>query len=89
MIKKILGTIGKSVVSGGSFEIPTHDSPLFAKIDWEKLPRHVAVIMDYKREEVRVYIIIACSPNIFDSLPKIHHILPRIFHIMKALHQSY
>ncbi|MBQ1890293.1 MAG: di-trans,poly-cis-decaprenylcistransferase, partial [Selenomonas sp.] len=46
MIKKILGTIGKSVVSGGSFEIPAHDSPLFAKIDWEKLPRHVAVIMD-------------------------------------------
>ena len=46
MIKKILGTIGKSVVSGGSFEIPAHDSPLFARIDWEKLPRHVAVIMD-------------------------------------------
>lgn len=46
MIKKILGTIGRSVVSGGTFEIPSKDSPLFADIDWEKLPRHVAVIMD-------------------------------------------
>ena len=46
MIKKILGSIGKSVVSGGNFEIPEHDSPLFAKIDWEKLPRHVAIMMD-------------------------------------------
>lgn len=46
MIKKILGSIGKSVVSGGNFEIPEHDSPLFDKIDWEKLPRHVAIIMD-------------------------------------------
>lgn len=46
MIKKILGNIGKSVVSGGDFEIPSHDCPLFAEIDWEKLPRHVAVIMD-------------------------------------------
>ena len=46
MIKKILGSIGKSVVSGGTFEIPEHDSPLFSKINWEKLPRHVAIIMD-------------------------------------------
>ena len=46
MLKKILGTIGSSVVSGGTFAIPEHDSPLFATIEWEKLPRHVAVIMD-------------------------------------------
>ena len=46
MLKKILGAIGSSVVSGGTFAIPDHDSPLFAQIEWEKLPRHVAVIMD-------------------------------------------
>ena len=46
MLKKILGTISSSVVSGGTFPIPEHDSPLFAAIDWEKLPRHVAIIMD-------------------------------------------
>lgn len=27
-------------------EIPQKDDPLFARIDWERLPRHVAVIMD-------------------------------------------
>lgn len=46
MLKKILGSIGSSVVSGGKFEIPEHDSPLFSEIDWDKLPRHVAIIMD-------------------------------------------
>ena len=46
MLKKILGAIGSSVIAGGNFVIPEHDSPLFAQIDWEKLPRHVAVIMD-------------------------------------------
>ena len=38
----------KRIFGGGreNFEIPTADSPLFAQIDWECLPRHVAVIMD-------------------------------------------
>ena len=46
MLKKILSTIGSSVVSSGNFAIPAKDSPLFSQIDWEKLPRHVAIIMD-------------------------------------------
>ena len=46
MLKKILSTIGTSVVSGGDFPIPEKSSPLFANIEWDKLPRHVAIIMD-------------------------------------------
>ncbi len=40
MWKRILGT------AGDSFEVPKKDSPLFEKVDWNRLPRHVAVIMD-------------------------------------------
>lgn len=29
-----------------AFEIPAANSPLFERIDWERLPRHVAIIMD-------------------------------------------
>lgn len=46
MLKKIMGAIGRSVIDTGNFEIPAQDSPLFARIDWQKLPRHVAIIMD-------------------------------------------
>ena len=42
MFKKILGGLGSSE----QFAIPEHDSPLFKDIQWERLPRHVAVIMD-------------------------------------------
>ncbi len=42
MLKKLLGGLGSSE----TFAIPEHDSPLFAPIDWDKLPRHVAIIMD-------------------------------------------
>ena len=39
MLKKFLGEpVG--------FEVPRKDSPLFERIDWARLPRHVAVIMD-------------------------------------------
>ena len=46
MIKKILSKAVTSLAGRDDFEIPEHDSPLFAEIDWDKLPRHVAVIMD-------------------------------------------
>lgn len=41
MWKKVFGGKGAA-----SFDIPKKDSPLFSGIDWEKLPRHVAIIMD-------------------------------------------
>ena len=37
------------VFGGGTedtFEVPKKDSPLFDRIDWNRLPRHVAIIMD-------------------------------------------
>ena len=40
MWKKIFGS------ADAYKEIPKRDDPLFAPIEWEKLPRHVAVIMD-------------------------------------------
>lgn len=40
MWRRIFGGGGKP------FEIPAADSPLFSQVDWERLPRHVAVIMD-------------------------------------------
>ena len=40
MWKKIFGS------ADAYKEIPGRDDPLFAPIEWEKLPRHVAVIMD-------------------------------------------
>ncbi len=40
MWKKVLGK------TDDSFEVPKKDSPLFADVDWNRLPRHVAVIMD-------------------------------------------
>ena len=40
MWKRILGE------SGETFEVPQKDSPLFEKVDWSRLPRHVAIIMD-------------------------------------------
>ncbi|SHK25208.1 undecaprenyl diphosphate synthase [Selenomonas ruminantium] len=46
MIKKIIGKAVTTFAGREDFEIPQHDSPLFAGIDWERLPRHVAVIMD-------------------------------------------
>ena len=46
MIKKILSKAVTSLAGRDDFEIPEHDSPLFVEIDWDKLPRHVAVIMD-------------------------------------------
>ncbi len=42
MLKKFIGGLGSSE----KFEIPAHDSPLFQNIQWDRLPRHVAVIMD-------------------------------------------
>lgn len=42
MLKKLFGGLG----SAEQFEIPEHDSPLFQDIQWDRLPRHVAVIMD-------------------------------------------
>ncbi len=42
MLKKIFGGLGSSE----KFEIPAHDSQLFKDIKWDRLPRHVAVIMD-------------------------------------------
>lgn len=42
MWKKLFGGAG----SRETFEIPAKDSPLFERINWEKLPRHVAIIMD-------------------------------------------
>ena len=52
-------------------------------------PHLLFPFMNDESKQVRVYIIIACSPNIFNSFAKIHHIMPRIFHIMKAGNQSY
>lgn len=46
MLKKILGKVGEKLVSTDNFPIPAHNSPLFAAIDWDRLPRHVAIIMD-------------------------------------------
>lgn len=46
MLKKILGKVGMHLTNTDDFPIPTRDSELFAPIEWEKLPRHVAVIMD-------------------------------------------
>ncbi len=40
MWKRILGE------SGEAFEVPEKDSPLFEKVDWTRIPRHVAIIMD-------------------------------------------
>ena len=40
MWKRILGA------SEDTFEVPKKDSPLFAGVDWSRLPRHVAIIMD-------------------------------------------
>ncbi|SDP59173.1 isoprenyl transferase [Selenomonas ruminantium] len=46
MLKKILGKAVTTLAGRDDFAIPEHDSPLFAGIDWDRLPRHVAVIMD-------------------------------------------
>ena len=46
MLKKILGKAVTTLAGRDDFAIPKHDSPLFAGLDWEKLPNHVAVIMD-------------------------------------------
>lgn len=46
MLNKILGKAITTFAGRDDFVIPEHDSPLFAGIDWERLPRHVAVIMD-------------------------------------------
>ena len=46
MLKKILGKAVTTLAGRDDFAIPKHDSPLFAGLDWEKLPKHVAVIMD-------------------------------------------
>ena len=40
MLKKIFGSVDAYK------EIPQRDDPLFAPIEWDKLPRHVAAIMD-------------------------------------------
>lgn len=40
MWKRILGT------SEETFEVPKKDSPLFAEVDWTRVPKHVAIIMD-------------------------------------------
>jgi len=46
MLKKILGKAVTTLAGQDDFAIPEHDSPLFADVDWDRLPRHVAVIMD-------------------------------------------
>ena len=46
MIKKIIGKAVTTFAGREDFEVPKHDSPLFDGLDWERLPRHVAVIMD-------------------------------------------
>lgn len=46
MLKKIIGKAVTTLAGRDDFEIPEHDSPLFEGIEWDKLPRHVAVIMD-------------------------------------------
>ncbi len=46
MFKKILGKVGETLAGRDDFAIPQQDAPLFAGLEWEKLPRHVAVIMD-------------------------------------------
>ncbi|MCR5757180.1 MAG: isoprenyl transferase [Selenomonas sp.] len=46
MLKKILGKAVTTLAGRDDFAIPEHDSPLFADVDWDRLPRHVAVIMD-------------------------------------------
>lgn len=46
MLKKILGKAVTTLAGRDDFAIPEHDSPLFHGIEWDKLPRHVAVIMD-------------------------------------------
>lgn len=46
MLKKILGKAVTTLAGRDDFAIPGPDSPLFAGLDWDKLPRHVAVIMD-------------------------------------------
>ena len=46
MIKKILSKAVTTLAGRDDFAIPEQDSPLFDGLDWDKLPRHVAVIMD-------------------------------------------
>ena len=46
MLKKILGKAVTTLAGRDDFAIPQQDSPLFAGLDWDKLPRRVAVIMD-------------------------------------------
>ena len=46
MINKLLGKAVMTLAGRDDFAIPKHDSPLFEGVDWDNLPRHVAVIMD-------------------------------------------
>ncbi len=46
MLKKMIGKAVTTLAGREDFAIPEHDSPLFRDIEWDKLPRHVAVIMD-------------------------------------------